>query len=155
MFWGCFAGPEKGPCLYWEKEWGSIDSETYYQKIVPLIDGMVSMRPWLSVMQDNAPPHAAARTMEEMGERAITPIPWPPNSPDLNPIEAVWDFMKDYIQLNYPSLGSGKNQSRDKLRLVVKEAWDSVSSEYFVKLIETMPARCKAVIDADGGPTKY
>lgn len=107
------------------------------------------------VMQDNAPPHAAARTMEEMGERAITPIPWPPNSPDLNPIEAVWDFMKNYIQLNYPSLGSGKNRSRDKLRLVVKEAWDSVSSEYFVKLIETMPARCKAVIDADGGPTKY
>lgn len=155
MFWGCFAGPEKGPCLFWEKEWGSIDSENYCQKIVPLIDGMVSMRPWLSVMQDNAPPHAAARTMEEMGERAITPIPWPPNSPDLNPIEAVWDFMKDYIQLNYPSLGSGKNQSRDKLRLVVKEAWDSVSSEYFVKLIETMPARCKAVIDADGGPTKY
>ena len=93
--------------------------------------------------------------MEEMGERVITPISWPPNSPDLTPIEAVRDNMKNYIQLNYPSLGSGKKRPRDKLRLVVKEAWDSVSSEYFVKLTETMPARCKAVIDADGGPTKY
>ncbi|POS82714.1 hypothetical protein EPUL_005487 [Erysiphe pulchra] len=103
---------------------------------------MVSMQPWLTVMQDNAPPHSAAKTMEEMGERAITPVSWPPNSPDLNPIEAVWDSMKDYIQFNYPSLGGGKKRSQVKLRLVVKEAWDSVASEYFVKLIETMPARC-------------
>ncbi|CAJ2651430.1 unnamed protein product [Trifolium pratense] len=105
--------------------------------------------------KDNAPPHAAARTMEEMEEKVITPISWPPNSPDLNPIEAVWDNMKNYIQLNYQSLGSGKKRSRDRLRLVVKQAWDSVSSEYSVKLIGTMPASCKAVIDADGGPTKY
>ncbi|CAJ2665171.1 unnamed protein product [Trifolium pratense] len=99
---------KKVPVYFGRKNGGTIDSENYCQKIVPLIDGMVSMRPWLSVMQDNAPPHAAARTMEEMGDRVITPISWPPNSPDLNPIEAVWDNMKNYIQLNYPSLGSGR-----------------------------------------------
>ncbi|POS81677.1 hypothetical protein EPUL_006248, partial [Erysiphe pulchra] len=89
-------------------------------------------------MQENAPPHSAAKTMEEMGERAITPIFWPPNSPDLNPIEAVGASIKDFIQFNYP---------------IVKEAWDSVPSKYFVKLIETLPVRCHAVIAADGGPT--
>ncbi|CCU81284.1 transposable element tc3 transposase [Blumeria hordei DH14] len=68
MFWGCFAGPEKGPCLFREKEWGSINSQKYCEKIVPLIDGMVSMRPWLSVMQDNASAHAIARTMEDMSQ---------------------------------------------------------------------------------------
>ncbi|POS85925.1 hypothetical protein EPUL_000937 [Erysiphe pulchra] len=115
---------------------------------------VVSMQPWLSVMQDNAPPHSAAKTMEEMEERAIAPISWPPKSPDLNPIEAVWDSMKEYIQFNYPSLGGGKKRCQVKLRLVVKEAWDSMPSEYFVKLIETMPSRCQ-VIAADGGPTKY
>ncbi|POS83555.1 hypothetical protein EPUL_004371 [Erysiphe pulchra] len=88
--------------------------------------------------------------MEEMGERAITHISWPLNSQDLNPIEAVWDSMKDYIQFYYHSLGGGKNRCQVKLRVVVKEAWDSVASEYFVKLIETMSARCQAVIDADG-----
>lgn len=93
--------------------------------------------------------------MEEMGGRVNTPIPWPPNFPDLNPREASWDSMEDYIQLIYPSLGSGKKRSRDRLRLVVKEAWDSVSSEYFVKHIETMLFRYKAIIDADEGPTKY
>ncbi|POS82021.1 hypothetical protein EPUL_006577, partial [Erysiphe pulchra] len=60
--------------------------------------------------------------------------------------------MKDYIQFNYPSQGGGKKRSQVKLRLVAKEAWDSVASEYFVKLFETMPARCQAVIAADGVP---
>ncbi|POS83109.1 hypothetical protein EPUL_004422 [Erysiphe pulchra] len=95
-------------------------------------------------MQDNVPPHSAAKTMEEMGERAITPVSWPPNSPDLNPIEAVWDIW-----------AAEKKRCQVKLRPVVKEAYDSVPSEYFDKLIETMPARCQAVKAADGGPTKY
>ncbi|VDB93182.1 Bgt-50525 [Blumeria graminis f. sp. tritici] len=51
---------------------------------------MVSMRPWLSVVQDDAPAHIAAITMEDMSQRLIQPIFWPANSPDLNPIEAVW-----------------------------------------------------------------
>ena len=89
MFWGCFAGPEKDPCLFWEKERGSINSQNYCEEIVPLIDGLVSMRPWLSVMQDNASSHTAASTIEDMSQRLIQPIFWPANSPDLNPIEAV------------------------------------------------------------------
>lgn len=66
---------------------------------------MASLQPWLSVMQDNAP-YAVARMMEEMGERIISPISWPPNSSDLNLTGAVWDIMKDYAQFKYPSLGS-------------------------------------------------
>ena len=83
MFWGSVFGREKDPCLFWEKEWDSVDSEKYCEKIVPLIDGMVSMKLWLSVMQDNAPAHACENTMEEMQERSIIPIDRPPNSPDL------------------------------------------------------------------------
>ncbi|VDB93961.1 Bgt-20109 [Blumeria graminis f. sp. tritici] len=73
MFWGCFAGPEKGLCLFWEKECGSIISQKYCGKIVPIIDGTVSMRPWLSLMQDNASAHAAAITMEDISQRLIQP----------------------------------------------------------------------------------
>ncbi|VDB93148.1 Bgt-50517, partial [Blumeria graminis f. sp. tritici] len=131
-----FAGPEKGPCLFWEKEWCPINSQKYREKIVRLIDGIVSMRPWLSVMQDNAPAHTA-------------------NSPDLNPTEAVWNKMKDYIQHLHPNLGCGKQRTNDSLRKIVKETWDPVSSEDLVRLIQSMPSRCQAVIDEDGGPTKY
>ncbi|VCU39982.1 Bgt-51059, partial [Blumeria graminis f. sp. tritici] len=150
-----FAGPEKCPCLFWEKEWGSINSQKYCEKIVPLIDGVVSMRPWLSVMQDNAPTHCAVITMEDMSQRLIQPIFWPANLPDLNPIEAVWNKMKHYIQRHHPNPGCGKQRYQDSLCKVVKEVWDSVSSEDLVRLIQSMPVRCQAVVDADGGPTRY
>ncbi|VDB93624.1 Bgt-51135 [Blumeria graminis f. sp. tritici] len=35
------------------------------------------------------------------------------------------------------------------------EARDSVSSEDLVRLIQGMPARCQAMIHADGGTTRY
>ncbi|KAI0998900.1 hypothetical protein K3495_g9297 [Podosphaera aphanis] len=120
---GSFTGKEEGLCLFWKKEWGSITPDFYCQRIVPLIDGMVSMRPWISVMQDNAPPYVASKTIEEFQERIITTIEWPPYSPDLNPIEHVWDRMKDYIQYHYPRLDGGRERSLDELRDMVKNAW--------------------------------
>ncbi|KAF2176441.1 hypothetical protein K469DRAFT_760358, partial [Zopfia rhizophila CBS 207.26] len=54
MFWGCFSGTEKGPCLFWEKDWGSINKQSYCEKIVPLIHGWLRLRPGLQLMQDGA-----------------------------------------------------------------------------------------------------
>lgn len=95
MFWGCFSGYGKGPCLFWEKEWGSIDAEGYCERIVPLIDGWCRLYPDHEFMQDNAPSHHASETIQELKERGIKVISWPPYSPDLNPIESVWNKMKD------------------------------------------------------------
>jgi transposase len=44
---------------------------------------------------NGAPGHAAAETKEDLRERGIYPIFWPAYSPDLNPIETVWNRMKD------------------------------------------------------------
>lgn len=83
-----FVDSEKGPFLFKEKGWGFIDSEKYCDKIVPFIDEMASMKPWLSVMQDNASAHTYNNTMEVMRERSMIPTDWPPNSSDLNSIKA-------------------------------------------------------------------
>ena len=49
-------------------------------------------------MQDNVPPHKAAFTRDRLRAENMEPIIWAAYSPDLNPIEAVWNKMKDYIE---------------------------------------------------------
>ena len=51
--------------------------------------------PDLRFMQDNAPRHTAKLTLENLAEREIHPIFWPAFSPDLNPVETVWNKIKD------------------------------------------------------------
>jgi len=132
MFWGCFAGGVKGPCLFWEKEWGSINKISYCERIVPLIHEWIRMNPHLHFMQDGAPGHSAASAKEELSERGIITIFWPAYSPDLNPIETIWNWMKDYIERVY----GDKEHSYDNLRIYVKEAWEQIIEEQLNSLIE-------------------
>lgn len=78
MLWASFHGKIKGPCLFWEKKWGSIGSESYYERIVLIIDGYISLESTTisisSVMQDGAPGHASKHTREELRNRGIYPV---------------------------------------------------------------------------------
>jgi hypothetical protein len=77
-------------------------------------------------------------------------IEWPPFSPDLNPIETVWNKMKDYIQEHF-----GEKLGYPALRLAVKEAWEAIEPSFLAELLAQMRERCQAVIDARGMHTKY
>jgi transposase len=89
-------------------------------------------------MQDDAPGHRAADTLKELQERDIYLILWPAFSPDLNPIETVWNRMKDYIMRKYPDY----HTSYDRLRAAVMEAWDMIGADELQGLVREMPARC-------------
>ncbi|EED13523.1 transposable element tc1 transposase, putative [Talaromyces stipitatus ATCC 10500] len=100
-------------------------------------------------MQDGGLGHANKDAIEELQTRDIYPIFWPAFSPDLNPIEALCDWMKDWIQGQYPE---EETLSYDQLREVVRASWDVLPEQFLKDLIDSMQARCQAVIDA-AGPT--
>jgi transposase len=99
-----------------------------------------------------APGHAAKATHEDLAERGVKVISWPPYSPDLNPIETVWNWMKDYVKDKY---GDIEKPSYDQLRAWVWEAWNEIPEDWLKELLASMPLRCQAVIDANGMHTKY
>lgn len=137
-----------GPSLIWEKEQGWIDAEGYVSHIAPLIEGGFRLRKDQNpiVMQDNAPGHAAKETIEYFEELGVCMIAWPAFSPDLNPIESVWNWMKDWIEEKH----GDQQMTAARLREVVRDAWDAVSEDFLNVLIDSMPMRCQAVIDARG-----
>jgi len=152
MFWGCISGKYgKGPSVFFEKEWGGISKESYSEHILPRVAEYMRTHPGLLFQQDNAPGHSAQFTKEMLEFYRIPTIWWPPNSPDLAPIENIWDEQKDWIEVLNPEI----HRNYRRLRSTVSSAWDQVSDEVVIREIRTMHDRCLAVIAAKGGYTKY
>ena len=61
-----FIKDKKGPAVFWEKAWGSIDSAKYDQYILPGIQALVETHPELTYMQDNAPSHRSRLTAQNL-----------------------------------------------------------------------------------------
>ncbi|KAI1001456.1 hypothetical protein K3495_g6743 [Podosphaera aphanis] len=102
MFWGSFAGIERGPCVFWEREWGNITSEEYSEHILPRISKWIREKREETgqdyiFMHDNASVHKGRPAREVLDANGVESMPWPANSPDSNPIENVWSMMKYYI----------------------------------------------------------
>jgi transposase len=151
MFWGSISLRKgKGPCVFWEKDWGTINKETYCAHTVPVIHGWVRMNPGMELMQDGAPGHSAEYTLDELRERGIRVISWPAYSPDLNPIETLWNRIKNELQEKYP-----EKMNYDQLRAAVKAIWDAIPDDDVRDLIRTMRQRCEAVIAANGLFTRF
>ncbi|CDQ59908.1 unnamed protein product [Oncorhynchus mykiss] len=53
--------------------------------------------PGFLLMQDNARPHVAGVCQQFLQEEGIDAMDWPACSPDLNPIEHIWDIMSRSI----------------------------------------------------------
>ena len=106
----------------------------------------------LVLMQDNAPAYIAEETVVEMQYRGIKAIQWPPYSPDLNPIETCWDWIKDWLEDRY---GDEPKPSYDTLRGWIKEAWEALPDAFWREKLEEMPQRMEAVILAEGKHIPY
>lgn len=73
---------------------------------------------------------------------------WPPQSPDLNPIEAIWDYVD--VRLKKSS-----RTSKEHMWNNIQNVWNNIPKTVLRKYIFSMKNRCKAVILAKGGHTSY
>ena len=56
--------------------------------------------------QDNARPHIARLSMNFLQSNNVNTLPWPSRSPDLVPIEHVWDMLNRRIRENHHPFNS-------------------------------------------------
>jgi len=75
-------------------------------------------------------------------------LPWSAQSPDLNPIENLWNEMERMI-------AGRKFASSASLFDALDKEFEALLKNLLEKLIESIQRRCKSVIDAKGLATKY
>lgn len=101
-------------------------------------------------MHDNARPHTARIVDNYLQEVGINAMRWPARSPDMNPIEHVWDRIGREIRKR-----RGQLLTLQQLRDALEEEWNAIPQEFIQNLIGGMDRRVAAVIAARGGNTKY
>ncbi len=108
-------------------------------------------------MYDNAPIYKAYIIRDQLQERGIEVIDWPPYSPDLNPIKNLWALLKEKMYILYPELVGVLNNAETLEHLIecVMDTQDRMGERLLNRLIDTMERRVKAVLDAEGWYTKY
>ncbi|GFW71082.1 transposable element Tcb2 transposase [Trichonephila clavipes] len=91
-----------------------------------------------------ARPHTARVAQDFL--RHFQTLPWPARSPDLSPVEHVWDQLKQQM----PSCHSVHD-----LELAVQDLWTHLPQDNIRCLFKSMPDRVAACIAAGGGRTRY
>ena len=108
--------------------------------------------------QDNAPIHKAHITMEFLHQQGFVVMDFPPNSPDMNPIEHLWAVLKRELFRHFPEtsdLPGGPDAVKGALAERLAIVWADIGTDTMNALIDSMPTRVQALIDAKGWYTKY
>ena len=98
--------------------------------------------------QDNDPKHTSRIAKEFFEENDIKVLDWPAQSPDLNPIEHLWAYLKVKISERMP-----KNIS--ELKRYIIEEWDKIPMEMCKKYALSFKNRALAIYNAMGNHTHY
>jgi len=80
----------------------------------------------------------------------IRVLPWPAMSPDLSPIEHLWDELGRRVRNS-----QNPPETLAQLRTALLREWNNIPQDFIRRLIDSMRRRCQAVINARGGHTRY
>ena len=148
--WGCFCFRAVGRL---HKIDGIMNADMYKQILIhhlnPSIKTMFPAKnPKFVFQQDNDPKHRAKIVQNYLQNKGFDVLDWPAQSPDLNPIENLWSIIEFRLKDRMCS-------NEQQLFELLQREWNALEPSLLQSLVDSMPARCLAVIEAKGWPTKY
>jgi transposase len=148
MFWGCFSKLGLGPLVALE---GNQNGTTYKELLKEvLLPELAAADREMTFMQDNASCHKSKLVMDFLAENNVKTLPWPPQSPDLNPIENLWAIIKKRRSKKF-----GFPTKKEELIEQIFDIWNDVNIELCEKLSDSVGRRLEACLKANGKSTKY
>ena len=146
------------------KVWGALSFNGFYLKIIE--DGRINSRKYCEIVaefmpyadalytngwvleQDGATPHTSKETKEFLAENNIQILQWPPNSPDINPVENVWTILKDFVEKRNP-------QTKEELIAIIQESQQKIGYDVREKLMNSVSRRLALCFENEGNLVEH
>ena len=129
---------------------GNLNAVRYCNEVIrPVIVPFMHQGHAQIFQQDNARPHVARHTMGVLRTNHVNTLDWPAKSPDLSPIEHLWDHLGRKVRER-----NDVNNVAD-LERALRQEWNRIPMAVIQRLISSMRRRCVAVCAVNGGHTRY
>ena len=147
MVWGGISHGVKSPLVVLG---GTLTAVRYRDEILCPIAVPLVQQHNLIFQQDNARPQVARVCRQFLANHNIQPLDWPAYSPDLSPIEHLWDELDRRVRRrqNTPT-------TLNQLRNALLEEWNNIPMRKINTLMNSMHRRIRAATAAGGGHTRY
>ncbi|KAL4500873.1 hypothetical protein ABPG72_020107 [Tetrahymena utriculariae] len=144
MVWGLISS--EGP-VFLEKVDGRQNADDYIQLLQKTIITKRALKNKNAYFQqDNAPSHSAKKVEKFLSENKIKVLYWPPQSPDMSPIENVWAHIKNQLYNMKENITSKENLFKQSKKIF----FSSACTEIIKKLYNQMPQRVQELIECKG-----
>ena len=130
---------------------GNLSAVRYREDILlPHVVPFLQAHPDMTLQHDNATSYTARSVCDFLQDRNVSVLQWPAKSPDLNPIEHVWDLLDRRARAR----AIPPKNVREFAGALVEE-WGNISQQELANLVQYMRRRCTAVLNAAGDHTRY
>lgn len=147
IVWGCFSASGVGDLT----EIKGILTAEGYEEILQhnaIPSGFRLIGAGFTFQHDNDPKHTARRIhtllSKKEHQKMLKVMQWPPQSPDLNPIELLWDELDRKLREDL-------SVNRRDIFARLQHHWKTINVGTLSKLVGRMPKLCGAIIKAKGG----
>jgi hypothetical protein len=146
--WGCISADGVGHAELYEGDLNAVRyRDILRHSLVKTFREFYPQGPWI-FQQDGARFHTTQETITFLHEKGITFLEWPPWSPDLNPIENLWNDIKRRVYNRFP-------QTMEQLEQVIREEWEATDLNFISRICRSMPDRLQLLLNNNGHKIQY
>ena len=102
------------------------------------------------LMHDNARSHVARICRQFLNRNNVNILLWPAMSPDMNPIEHMWDYLGRKVRAR-----GNVHNLRDLMENTLIQEWNNIPNVIIRRYVRSMQGRLAACINSRSGHTRY
>ncbi|KAL4500705.1 hypothetical protein ABPG72_019939 [Tetrahymena utriculariae] len=128
-----------------------VDSDAYIECLNQSLlsyKKQMKIRGYVYLVQDGAPSHTSQKTQDNCDNEKIKIIQLPPWSPDLNPMELIWNIMKCSFK---KQVTSKQFQTKKQIETCLQTIWrDEITQEQVINCINHVSVIMPHIIELNG-----